>query len=199
MSSRVVVEHDLLGSVTINRSSRAKRVTISVTSSGEVRLTFPPRGVNSSVEFAMNFLEERVEWILKARARVLERSGRAGAEPIVDEGEIEALRRRAKSYLPARLKELAEQFGFKYGKVTVRLARTKWGSCTGRNDISLSLFLMTLPPHLIDFVLIHELCHTVHHNHSAEFHALVDRCVGGRERELHRELRSHGCGSKCRE
>ncbi len=77
-------------------------------------------------------------------------------------------------------------------KVTIRAARTKWGSCTGRNDISLSLYLMTLPEHLRDFVIIHELCHTVHHDHSPRFHALVDRLTGGREKALARELKNYG-------
>ena len=86
-------------------------------------------------------------------------------------------------------RQLAERFGFEVGRVTVRAARTKWGSCSARNDISLSLFLAALPRHLQEFVIIHELCHTVHHNHSAAFHALVDRCLGGRERELEGELK----------
>ena len=50
---------------------------------------------------------------------------------------------------------------------------------------------MTLPPHLRDFVLLHELCHTVHHDHSPHFHALLDRLTGGNEKLLSRELRSY--------
>jgi len=78
----------------------------------------------------------------------------------------------------------------KYNKLTIRASRTKWGSCTGTNNISLSLFLMTLPEHLRDFVIVHELCHTVHHDHSPKFHALVDRLVGGNEKALNRELKA---------
>ena len=74
--------------------------------------------------------------------------------------------------------------------VSIRASRTKWGSCSGCNHISLSLFLMTLPEHLRDYVIIHELCHTVHHNHSPRFHALVDRLVGGCEKALNKELRA---------
>ena len=51
--------------------------------------------------------------------------------------------------------------------------------------------MMLLPPHLRDYVIIHELCHTVHHNHSPRFHALVDRLTGGRERELDKELKGY--------
>ena len=80
--------------------------------------------------------------------------------------------------------------GLKYNKLTIRASRTKWGSCTGTNNISLSLFLMTLPEHLRDFVIVHELCHTVHHDHSPKFHALVDRLVGGNEKALNRELKA---------
>ena len=58
------------------------------------------------------------------------------------------------------------------------------------NNLSLSLFLMTLPTHLQEFVVLHELCHTVHHNHSAEFHALLNKVTGGREAELNRQLKS---------
>ena len=78
----------------------------------------------------------------------------------------------------------------KYEKLSIRASRTKWGSCSGRNHISLSLFLMTLPEHLRDFVILHELCHTVHHNHSPRFHALLDRLLGGHEKALNRELRA---------
>ena len=102
----------------------------------------------------------------------------------------EELRRAAKADLPARIERLSQLTGLKYAKLTIRASRTKWGSCSGRNTISLSLFLMTLPEHLRDYVIVHELCHTVHHNHSPRFHALVDRMVGGNEKALNRELRA---------
>jgi ribosomal protein S18 acetylase RimI-like enzyme len=87
------------------------------------------------------------------------------------------------------VERLAARNKFKYGKITIRATRSKWGCCTSQNNLSLSLFLMTLPTHLQEFVVLHELCHTVHHNHSAEFHALLDRVTGGREKELNRQLK----------
>ena len=103
---------------------------------------------------------------------------------------IEELRRAAKADLPGRIGRLSEATGLKCEKLSIRASRTKWGSCSGSNHISLSLFLMTLPEHLRDYVIVHELCHTVHHNHSPRFHALVDRMVGGNEKALNRELRA---------
>ena len=70
---------------------------------------------------------------------------------------IEELRRAAKADLPGRIGRLSEATGLKCEKLSIRASRTKWGSCSGRNHISLSLFLMTLPEHLRDYVIVHEL------------------------------------------
>lgn len=182
--------HNQLGEVTLNRSSRAKRVSISIRPDGEVRLTLPPRGSESE---ARNFLESKIEWIVAAKQKMAQR---AAAQPVVKESSVEeivALCHRANEYLPNRLAMLAERFSFNYRQVAIRILRSKWGSCTSDNRISLSIFLMKLPEELIDFVLIHELCHTIHHNHSKEFHALVNSCTQGRERELHKALKGYSC------
>ena len=143
-----------------------------------------PRLVSSAK--ALRFLEEKVEWVLQMREKVSERAMQ-GADYTV--GQIESLRREAKRVLPQMVERLAHQYGFRYGRVTIRATRSKWGCCTSQNNLSLSLFLMTLPTHLQEFVVLHELCHTVHHNHSAEFHALLNKVTGGREAELNRQLK----------
>ena len=135
----------------------------------------------------MAFLESRVEWVEQSRDRLAQR---VAPRPEYTPEQIEQMRREAKASLPVRVAFWAEKFGFKYGRVTIRASRSKWGSCSGENNISLSLFLITLPEHLRDYVIIHELCHTRHHNHSAAFHSLVDRCLGGNEKKLRRELRN---------
>ena len=111
--------------------------------------------------------------------------------PEEQKARIEELRRAARADLPGRVARLTEATGLHCEKLTIRASRTKWGSCSGQNHISLSLYLMTLPEVLRDFVILHELCHTVHHNHSPRFHALLDRLTGGREKELTRELRCY--------
>lgn len=183
------MNHPVLGEVECVPSARARRITVSVRRGGVVRLTYPRRG---SLRQAWMFLESKVAWVEQARRRI---AARTSVEPLLPPAEakerIEELRRAAKADLPQRLERLARQTGLHYTGVTIRAARTKWGCCTARNTISLSLFLMALPEHLRDFVLLHELCHTVHHDHSPRFHALLDRLTGGREKELNRELRGY--------
>ena len=100
-----------------------------------------------------------------------------------------ALRHEAKRYLPIRLTALARQHGFHYNGVTIKDASSRWGSCSNRKHINLSLLLMTLPWHLIDYVLLHELCHTVELNHSDRFWALMNRVTNGKALQLRQELK----------
>lgn len=181
--------HPRLGEVTLSQTLRARRISISVRATGVVRLSYP-YGV--SQKRALAFLEQKAGWIEAARERLARK--RAALPPQLPPAEakarIEELRRAAKADLPPRIERIAARTGLKYAKLTIRASRTKWGSCSGRNHISLSLFLVTLPEHLRDYVIVHELCHTVHHNHSPRFHALVDQLVGGHEKALNRELRA---------
>lgn len=100
---------------------------------------------------------------------------------------VETLRKEASQVLPKRLEELALRHGFKYNKVSIRNASTRWGSCSGDNNISLNLHLMRLPEHLIDMVLLHELCHTIEKNHSKAFWDLLDKVcsnVSAKKKEM---------------
>lgn len=80
---------------------------------------------------------------------------------------------RGQDYLLPRLEKISQQTGLSYARASVRHATTRWGSCSAHKNISLNCKLLFLPDHLVEYVLVHELCHTVHLNHSRQFWDLV--------------------------
>lgn len=130
---------------------------------GEMRIVCPP-----SADFADEQLQE---WLHK----VIE----------------EALRRNAKIILPPRLYQLSGEHNLPYKSVKINSSRGRWGSCSARKAINLSYFLVLLPPHLIDYVLLHELCHTREMNHGDRFWALLNSMTDGKALELREELKKY--------
>ncbi len=102
----------------------------------------------------------------------------------------EAWRIEAKKYLPARVRELAQENGFKFNKVSVKNAKTRWGSCSSADNINLNLQLMRLPRHLTDYIILHELAHTIHRNHGRSFWNLLDS-ITGNARSLNKEMKNY--------
>jgi len=116
---------------------------------------------------------------LKTNSKEVQEAIRKGIE--------RALKIEAREYLPGKVKKLAAEFGFIYNKLSLKNIKSRWGSCSVKNNINLSVHLMRLPKHLIDYVILHELVHTVHHNHSASFWNLLDK-VTGAAKSLDKEL-----------
>ena len=102
----------------------------------------------------------------------------------------EVLRIEAKKYLIPRLFELAAPLGFEFNKVYIKNLKSRWGSCSAQNNINLNLHLMRLPEHLSDFIILHELCHTIHKNHGPRFHELLNK-IAGNEKLLNKELKKY--------
>ena len=103
----------------------------------------------------------------------------------------EALRRNAKIILPPRLYALSLQHNLSYKSVKINSSQGRWGSCSARKDINLSYYLVLLPSHLIDYVLLHELCHTCEMNHSERFWVLLNQFTEGKALALRGELRKY--------
>ncbi len=91
---------------------------------------------------------------------------------------LEAWRKEAKEFLPSRVDYLANQYGFRYNSLSIKNMKSRWGSCTGRNKINLNLHLIRLPQHLSDYIILHELVHTIHKNHGKYFWESLDKLCG---------------------
>lgn len=103
----------------------------------------------------------------------------------------EALRRNAKIILPPRLYALSIRHGLTYKSVKINSSSGRWGSCSARGSINLSYYLVLLPSHLIDYVLLHELAHTREMNHGERFWALLDKFTDGKALALRNELKQY--------
>ncbi|MFC1951488.1 M48 family metallopeptidase [Chloroflexota bacterium] len=187
MLNAIAAKINGVGSVLFERSKRAKHVNISVKPFRGVRVAVPYR---VSFNKAEEFVHSKIDWI-KMQLEKMEQYEReynftSGVNDNVD-------KTRAKSMLTGRLKYLAEKYGFTYNKVFIRNQRTKWGSCSSKNNINLNIKLIKLPDELINYVILHELMHTYKEDHGKAFWAEMDKIVGdGKKMAL--RLRSYGIG-----
>ncbi len=116
-------------------------------------------------------VRSKEKWI----ASHLDRMLKIPPSKIVSHSEREELRQKAKEILPERVFQIAKQFELRYRSVRISVAEKRFGSCSADHRISLSCYLILYPQDLIDYIILHELCHTVEHNHSASFYRLLDR------------------------
>lgn len=100
-------------------------------------------------------------------------------------------RKQARAYLDKRVRHYAEKYGFRYGTVRITGALSRWGSCSFRNNINFPWRLLMAPPEVVDYVVVHELAHTVHKNHSPRFWRLIESIIPDwRQHRVH--LREEG-------
>ena len=181
--SSTIVEIPSVGPVTIVKSQRAKHLRITVKPDQTVRLTIPRE---ESVDRAIRFLHSKIPWIIKHKHRFskLESAPMNLRQPKINEPQ-------AVDTLISRLEELAKIHNFKYARISIRNQKTKWGSCSAKNNISLNINLVRLPDELRDYVILHELVHTRFKNHNKKFWAEMDKLIGGSAKELSKKLRKH--------
>ncbi|MEK7201135.1 MAG: YgjP-like metallopeptidase domain-containing protein [Patescibacteria group bacterium] len=151
---------------------------ITVDAHGTVLVSKPKRISMRSVE---QFILTHKEWIETAQAKA---KRRRGGLPLI---ELPRPRKGSKAYREAianartltgeRLLHFNALYATTYGTVSIRNQKTRWGSCSARNNLSFNYKIIFLPPHLADYIIVHELCHTLEHNHSDRFWAQVSRAL----------------------
>ncbi len=153
------------GSVHFVRSYRAKRVRITIKSdsSKEIRVIVP-KGI--SLKYIKDLVLSKQELIIKRVQQIREQEKEARKNG----GNNEPIKvQESAQFLYDRLCELAKKYGFKFNKVSFRWQRTRWGSCSSKNNISLNIKIIRLPSDLQDYILLHELVHIRIKNHSKDF------------------------------
>ena len=171
---------------TLIRSAR-RTLGIEVAPDGSVIVRAPRAASLRQIE---TLLREKADWIARAQVKAQQRTGAAAAAPLT-EAELQTLRARAKEYLPGRVAYYAGLLGVDYGRITIRAQKTRWGSCSAQGNLNFNCLLMLAPPQAIDSVVVHELCHRRHMDHSAAFYAEIRR-VFPAYRQWHGWLKENG-------
>lgn len=148
---------------------RSKRHTLALQlkNDGSVLVRAPMR---MSEDTIAQFVQKHEAWLARAKEK---QAARQEKYPEPTEAERKALIEKAKAVLPGRIAHFSALLGLTPTAVHITGAKTRFGSCSGKNSLSFSWRLMQYPDETIDLVVAHELCHIAHHNHSPAFYALL--------------------------
>lgn len=152
--------------------SKRKTMALEVALDGSVTVRTPIKCTDREIA---KFVEQYKNWIETAKLKQKKRAENHPKEPT--EEEIKALKQRAKEVIPERARFFEELTGLKATSVKITSAKTRFGSCSAKNGLCFSYRLMLYPDSAVDYVIVHELCHTVHHNHSRQFWNLVAKIM----------------------
>ena len=174
-----LVEHPEVGTIRYDRSGKAKRIIISVKPQF-VRVAIPKR---QSFKNAQKFVESKLAWIKTNKQNMDLQLKRKEELPEID-------RKIARKILCRRIGELAQLHNFTYNRISIRKQKTRWGSCSSKNNINLNMNLLHLPSELMDYILLHELVHTRVKNHSKDFWNELETVVPN-ARQVDRKLKNY--------
>jgi len=177
------VELSSVGTILLERSRRAKRISVSIRPFKGVRVAVP---IGVSFDKAQMFAQSKADWIHKHLGKMEQMELRAKA--LSNANPID--RAAARKLLVDRLHHLARLYGFSYNRVFIRNQKTRWGSCSTKNNINLNVSLVRLPDELIDYTILHELVHTRVKNHSQRFWDQMDLLLGD-AKKIDKKLRAY--------
>ncbi len=183
----------------IKKNKRSKNLRIIVHQDGRVVVTAPIRAplylVKKFVESREEWIEERVENFLKKKIEVEKENEKLGIPKKMTKAEqmkdYKKYKESAREFVESRIIDLNKFYNFEYGKIAIRNQSTRWGSCSRKKNLNFNYKIVKLPSHMADYIIVHELCHLAHFNHSKNFWDLVERIVPDHI-EIRRQLHKMG-------
>lgn len=175
--------------VTVIRSNR-KTVAIQVNSDLSVTVRAPRSASEKDIE---EILKKKEAWISKHIEKIKKTKERFEAEPTekLTREKVIALAEEALKVIPERVEYFAKVIGVTYGKITIRNQKTRWGSCSSKGNLNFNCLLMLAPPEVLDYVVVHELCHRKQMNHSKAFWLEVEKVLPN-YKEVRKWLKEEG-------
>ena len=166
-----------MDNILVIRSNR-KTLAIQINSDLTVTVRAPMYTSQRDIE---RILKEKEVWIQKhieqMREQEAKRKGENGEHEYLSREEIQKLAEKALKYIPKRVSYFAKQIGVTYGRITIRNQKTRWGSCSSKGNLNFNCLVMLTPLEVIDYVVVHELCHRKEMNHSKAFWAEVEKVL----------------------
>ena len=157
--------------ISLIRSNR-RSLAAEIMPDGSVKVRAPQRMPEQQI---IRFLTEKAADIEKHVQRRSVQNQQLSALPAFTQADIRELAGRAAAVIPQRVAYYAQKIGVTYGRITIRNQKTRWGSCTSEGNLNFNCLLMTAPQEVLDSVIVHELCHRLHADHSKAFYAEVYR------------------------
>ena len=153
--------------------SARKTLAVQVKADGSVVVRAPKRMAKYKIEA---FLKEKQDWIYTHREKALAAAEQKAANRLT-EAERKAAVKRAAQMLAEKTAHFAKEMGVTYGRITIREQKTRWGSCSSKGNLNFNCLLMLAPAEILDYVVVHELCHRKEMNHSKAFWAEVEKVL----------------------
>lgn len=153
---------------TLKKSNRARRVRLSVSYDGSIAVTIPHALQESIVE---GFLKEKVNWLFSQIDFVKQFKGKIVIKKT--KRDYTANKEKALCLVRNRVEYFSKLYGFEYHRISVKNQKTRWGSCSKKQNINFNYKILFLPERMADYIIVHELCHTKQLNHSRNFWNLV--------------------------
>mgnify|MGYP000485932916 FL=1 len=156
--------------------SRRKSLAIEITPELQVVVRAPAR---MPVREINAFVQEKDDWIRAHLQRMAEkkRLREQCREQALSKEELQELAAQAMKLIPQKVHYYAQIIGVTYGRITIRNQRTRWGSCSGKGNLNFNCLLLLMPEEVLDYVVVHELCHRKEMNHSARFWEEVEKIL----------------------
>ena len=170
--------------------SKRKTVVIQIKNDGTICVRAPYAMKNTEL---IQLLKEKETWILRNLKKMEEKQLQCENAEKLSQEEIQALAELALKVITDKVRHYAELMQVSYGRITIRNQKTRWGSCSAKGNLNFNCLLMLVPDEVVNYVVVHELCHLVEMNHSKAFWKQVERILP--EYKKHRDwLKVHGSG-----
>ncbi len=176
-TNQIEIQYDSVTILCDLKKSHRKSYALEIQPGGKVILKVP---THPSIQFISQFLTEKEKWIkLKYQEQCeLEIQKKEQGITVQQKKALEErYRRAAQEYIPKRVAFFQTFVGGSYERITIRDQKTRWGSCSSKGTLSFNWRLMLAPPTVLDYVVVHELCHLTHMNHSKEFWLAVEEVM----------------------